>query len=646
MEGEVAVSLAAFHDPRSVAVVGASDDPAKWGHWLARGALTGRDRRAVHLVNRTGADVLGSPTVTSLADLREPTELVVLSVPAGAVPGVVEEALDAGSRAFLAITSRVAGQDALRAAVRAAGARLVGPNSLGLYDATTGLHLAWGSFVPGRLAIVTQSGQVGSELAILAARSGLGVSRFVSVGNQLDVTAAELLDDLAGHDGTAVVALYLESFDGGDRVVAAVRRLAVAGVHTLLLTTGASDASRRLAQTHTGALTSALDVVDAACRHAGAVRVATPAELVAAAVHLTRSRVPGGRRVAIVSDSGGQAGLAADVAVARGLEVPSTPVDLDGAGEADLTAYAARAEEAATAVDAVLLTGYLGCYGADTPSLLDAELAVVDRLGALAARVPVVVHTMAPESAAAERMRALGMPVHGEVESALGSLGTVAGLAAGPRPPAPAPSPRAPLPGSGYLAARAFLEAHGVRFPELDPATPPYVLKAGHLAHKTEHDGIRVGLTEVEEARAEMAARLGPGEYVVEAQDTRDHVVEVLVGARRDRDFGPVVTVGAGGTEAELLRDVRVELAPVDHATAVAMVESLRCHALLAGWRGRPACDVDGLADVVVALSEAVAADPALLEIEVNPVRVGPDGALAVDALVVSSTDPSTEEQP
>lgn len=630
------MSLTPFRDPRSVAVVGASEDPAKWGHWLARGALTGLDRRAVHLVNRSGARVLGRSTLPALGDLPEPADLVVLAVPAAAVAGAVDTALATGTRAFLTVTTQVGEQATLRERLRRHGARMVGPNSLGLYDAATDLHLAWGSFTPGRLAVITQSGQLGSEIAILGARAGIGVSRFVSVGNQLDVTAADLLEDLADRDDTGVVALYLESFEDGERVVAAIRRLTASGVPTLLLTTGASDASRRLAQTHTGALTSTLDVVDAACRHAGAVRVGTPAELVDAATHLLLSRAPRGRRVAVVSDSGGQAGVAADVATARGLELPALPVDLDGAGEADLMTYADVAAVLAPGADAVLLSGYLGCYGADTPALLDAELAVVERLGDLARDRPVVVHTMAPGSVAAERMRALGIPVHDDVDRAVRSLARAADAASGPRPEVPAPAPRAAAPGSGYLAARAFLEAHGVRFPELEPAAPPYVLKAAHLAHKTEHDGVRVGVTDLATARAEMEARLGPGEYVAEAQDVRDHVVEVLVGARRDRDFGPVVTVGAGGTEAELLRDVRLELAPVDHATAVAMIGSLRCHALLAGWRGRPPCDVDALAEVVVALSEAVAADHRLLEIEVNPVRVGPDGALAVDALVVT----------
>lgn len=343
----------------------------------------------------------------------------------------------------------------------------------------------------------------------------------------------------------------------------------------------------------------------------------------------------------IVSDSGGQAGVAADVAAAVGLDLPTLPVDLDGAGEADLTTYAAVSESLAEGADAVLLTGYLGCYGADTPTLLDAELAVVDRLGELARRLPVVVHTMAPDSAAANRMRALGMPVHGEVERPLRALGHAAALADGPRPDRPETAPRAAAPEPGYLAARRFLEAYGVAFPELNPAAPPYVVKAGGLAHKTEHGGVQVGVTDPVAAVTEMESRLGPGEYVVEAQDTRPYVVEVLVGAHRDRDFGPVVTDGAGGTEAELHRDVRVELAPVDRATAVTMIESLRCHALLAGWRGRPATDVDALVDVVVALSEAVAADPRISEIEINPVRVGVDGAIAVDALVVTTPEES-----
>jgi acyl-CoA synthetase (NDP forming) len=142
-----------------------------------------------------------------------------------------------------------------------------------------------------------------------------------------------------------------------------------------------------------------------------------------------------------------------------------------------------------------------------------------------------------------------------------------------------------------------------------------------------------------------MRDRLGPGDYVVEEQDVRDDVVELLVGARWDRDFGPTIAVGYGGVEAELWRDVRVELAPVDRSTAVAMVDALRCRPLLDGWRGRRPTDVDALVDLVVAVSRAIADHPGIADIEVNPVRLAADGALAVDALIVASpgtTVPST----
>src|SRR5687768_5673481 len=196
-----------FSDPASVAVVGASDDPAKWGHWLARGALTGRDRRAVHLVNRSGGSVLSHPTVRSLSELSEAPELVVLAVPAAHVPAVVDEALAVGVRGFVGIPSGI--DDGVIGRIRESGARLLGPNCLGVFDAATSLHLAWGQFQPGSLGVVSQSGQVGLEIAGLAAASGIGVSRFVSVGNQADVTAAEALLDLVSHDLTTVVGVYL-----------------------------------------------------------------------------------------------------------------------------------------------------------------------------------------------------------------------------------------------------------------------------------------------------------------------------------------------------------------------------------------------------------------------------------------------------
>ena len=306
------MTLNVFSDPRSVAVVGASADPAKWGYWLARGALRGAGRRRVHLVNAKGASIEGAASVRSLDELAahgEAPELVVLCAPAASVPAVIDQALAMGTKGFLGIT---AGIDAahgepglerrLAERIRSAGARIVGPNCLGLYDAATDLELAWGTFAPGHLAVVSQSGQLGLELAGLAAHEGLGVSRFVSVGNQVDVTAAELLDDLVDHEQTRAVVLYLESFADARGLVATMARLRQAGKPVVVLTVGASEASRAAAQSHTGALTAATDVVRAACRAAGASLVETPAQAVELAHLLLGGPLPSGRRVAIVSD--------------------------------------------------------------------------------------------------------------------------------------------------------------------------------------------------------------------------------------------------------------------------------------------------------------------------------------------------------
>lgn len=649
--------LAVFRDPASVAVVGASADPSKWGYWLASGALKGAHRRRVDFVNRGGTDILGRRSVRRLSDLDDVPELVALCVPA--VDEVVDEALEMGVRGFVGITAAVAAEAALVSRIRAAGARIVGPNSLGLYDAAAELQLAWGSFTPGPLAVISQSGQLGSEIAALAARQGLGVSRFVSVGNQADVTATELLADLADHRTTRLVALYLESFTDGELLLETLRKL---GKPTMLLTVGGSAASSRLARSHTGALTSSMDVVDAACRAAGVLRVRTPAELVTVAKACLATKTPAGRRVAIVADSGGQGGIAADLAadrlivpelpqdVQKKLALPSgaataNPVDLAGAGERELSTYADTVERVlgSSNVDAAILSGYFGSYGADTPTLAERERDEARRIGKVVRNTgkPVIVHSMSADSATAGELWAAGVPVYPTIEDAVNAL---AGLAAfRPTRPVRAAAPDRTTIRPGYWAARSFLSA--VPFPparlirsERDLETigdlaPPYVLKVGWIDHKTEVGGIRTNLTSlgaVLEAYALMRERLGPGDYVVEEQDTREDVVEMLIGVRRDPDFGPVVVIGAGGTAAELHRDVAVELAPITVDTAMAMIRRLGIAALLDGWRGRAPKDILALARLAADVSHHN-----IDELELNPVRVGVDGVLAVDALIV-----------
>jgi hypothetical protein len=200
----------------------------------------------------------------------------------------------------------------------------------------------------------------------------------------------------------------------------------------------------------------------------------------------------------------------------------------------------------------------------------------------------------------------------------------------------------------GYLAARDLLSF--VRFPQAHAVTSaaeakattlnaPYALKADWLTHKSEQGGVRLNLSDPAKAFEEMEARLGPGTYVLEEMDTREHTVELIIGAKRDHSFGPVILVGAGGIHAELVKDTAVELAPVTPATARDMLARLISAPLLSGWRGAPAPDVTALAQVIAQVSDLLVARPDLTEIELNPVRVGPDGVLAVDALIILSGD-------
>ena len=267
--------LRPLFEPRSLAVVGVSADPGKWGYWFARDAARGAHRRAVHLVGRSGGELHGLPVVQSLSELPEPPELVVLSVPAAGLEAAVDESLTVGAKAIVAIAAGVGEERerAIVARVRAAGAVLLGPNCLGVFDAAGELDLASNPLPSGPVGFVSQSGNIALETGLLLTDVGLGFSRLASIGNQADLDVTDLLSNLAAHDATKVIGVYCEDFRDGRAFAEAAR---TAGKPVVLMTVGRTEASTRAALSHTGALTSSLDAVDAACRAAGVHRVDTP----------------------------------------------------------------------------------------------------------------------------------------------------------------------------------------------------------------------------------------------------------------------------------------------------------------------------------------------------------------------------------
>jgi acyl-CoA synthetase (NDP forming) len=671
--------MESLFEPRSIAIVGASADPMKWGHWAARDALEDADRRAVYLVNGRGGDVLGQPAYRSMAELPEPPDLVVLAVPAAVVEDALGESLEAGARALVVITAGfgeeseegLARERAMAERVRDAGALMLGPNCLGVADTGAGLSIGLPRLPAGGIGLACQSGNLALELSRLAADAGVGFSRVASIGNQADVEAADLVTELAGHSATTVIALYVEDFRHGRQLAAAMH---AAGKPVIVLAAGESAAGSRAAASHTGALVSDLAVVDAACRAAGAIRVSSPAEMIDVAQLAAGGAMPTGRCVAVVSDGGGHAVIAADLAAQAGLEVPAlsdgvrkrlldslpgrpvtaNPIDLAGAGEQDLASYERVVSELVNAceIDAALLTGYFGGYSVDAPEAgeREAEVAAAMARAAAGGGLPLIVHTMYPASASVAVLRDAGVPVYPTIDAATSALGRAAATHAPSEDGIPQlPEADPPVAGEGYWTARELLAAAGLRFAEARRAsTPtaaliaagelgyPVALKATGSLHKSDAGGVALGLADEAEllAALEGMASLG-GDRSVERMAALDAGVELLVGARRDPRFGPVVAVGLGGLWVEVLDDVALALAPVAEGAALEMLKSLRGAPLMAGARGRARLDLAAAAAAVARLSEVAAAHPELTEIEVNPLLVTPAGALGLDARII-----------
>ena len=322
--------LRPLFDPRSLAVLGASNDPAKWGQWISAGALRGADRRDVWLVNRNGGEILGQQAFRSLAELPGPPELVVIAVPVAAFEAGVDDALAAGARGIVAITAGLGEVDdggkelesRVVEKVRAAGAVMLGPNCLGVYDAAAALDLGMNEFTPGTLGIISQSGNLALELSLLGAQYGIGISRFASLGNQADIEAAELVEAFAADEHTRVIGVYCEDFRDGRAFARAGEAAQRAGKQVVLLAAGGSEAGARAAASHTGALASDSAAVEAACRAAGILRVTTPKQLIDCVLACLAPHRPAGPRVAIVGDGGGTGVVTADLVTEAGLELP------------------------------------------------------------------------------------------------------------------------------------------------------------------------------------------------------------------------------------------------------------------------------------------------------------------------------------
>ncbi len=684
--------------PTSIVVVGASERRGSVGGELLRNVVDGGFAGAVHVVHPRAHTVAGVAAVRSVSDLPPGIDLAVVAVPAASVLAVAQDCATAGVRGLLVITAGFAEggsegrglQEQVLDVCRSAGMRLVGPNCLGVVNTDPAARLD-ATFAPqhipaGSIALASQSGAIGIVAMDAAARRGIGLSTFVSLGNRADVSSNDLLRYWADDPRTKVIALYLESF-GNPRAFADAAREVSAVKPVIAVKAGRSVAGLRAAASHTGALVEGSDALtDALLAEAGVIRVDTITELLDTAIVLDRAGVPRGGRVAVLTNAGGGGIAFADAAEAAGLELeplqPATqeqlkllrpqavvgnPVDLLADVPPPQYGQALDIVAADRGVDTVVAIHIPPLAGRK-----DDTLAVIGT-HAQAATVPVVAVPLAQEAPLGlrEQLAVLDTP-----EDAARALGRIAAYARHITRPA---DPAIPPPdidrvagaaavaeglarGGGWLApdlAMRLARAYGIPVApaavvgspeEVDAAAGaldgPLAVKAiaEGLTHKTEEGAVRLGVATPAAAHAaavDLDRRLREHGFDVSGFLVQQMVsggVELLVGAISHPTFGPVVLCGAGGTTAELWGDVQMRLAPVGPRTAAAMVGALRVSALLRGWRGAPAAQAGAVEDVVRRMSALACDRPEIAEVECNPLLATPTGAVAVDLRVRLAT--------
>lgn len=676
--------LDALFSPRSVAVLGASRNPAKLGHRLLKNVREGGFAGPLYPVNPSGEAILGLPSVGTVAELPPGIDLALVSLPAPEVLPAVEGLAARGVRAAVILSSGFGEvdehgrreQQALRALAAGTGMRLVGPNCMGVFSNPARLNGTYFWDLPttaGGLSVVSQSGAYGGLILRHVGGLGLGLSRFLSIGNQADLEIADLLEYLAGDPETTLIALFVEAVRDGRRFVEAARR-ATRRKPVVVLKGGRTGAGARAAGSHTGALAGAVEVYRAAFRRAGIVACQETEEFFDAiqALAMTGATRPRGRGVAIVTVSGGPSVIAADTAEAVGLRVAPLAGAARRALRALLPSFAAvgnpvdltpQVDPGAIAPAARVVLGQPGLAGAvavdvglDLPEFADGISAASRSTGkpvvACAVDVPGV----------AERFRAAGVPAYPTPERAVRAYSKLLGsgmryCSAGAPPSRPklaAPLRRALETGRGPLphaAARGILGAYGVPFCQERVATSlrqalraagrlgyPVILKAPRqgLLHKTEAGAVLTGIGSpraLRQAYRELQRRLGPGLCLVQKQVGPG--VELLVGGKRDPTFGPVVLCGTGGLLAEAVADVSVALAPPSPEEARQILSEGLKGRVLRGFRSYPACDPGPLVKILLGVGRLLADLPAVVELDLNPVIAAGRKALAVDALVI-----------
>jgi acetyltransferase len=677
----------ALFNPRRVAVVGASASPGKAGALFLRN-LTAAEAAydgEVIAIHPAASELLGCRAYPCLAAVPEPVDLALVVTPPAAVPEVVADCGAARVPVAVVISGGFAetgarGAELQREVARiaaTAGVRILGPNCFGVINTASGMNCSLSIGLPrrGGVSLITQSGAYGMAAFSRSMDEGLGFAKIAALGNKIDLGETDLLGFLGEDPETRVVAMLLESVTSGrlffDTAAAVSKRKPL-----VVLKTGRHPGAQRAAASHTAALSSDEAVLSAALRQAGAYVVEDGKTLLDVASALDCQPPLRGRRVGIITNSGGTGVELADLLEERGLQVPAlspklqaviasalpphgsaaNPIDVTTSWEHFAKMYACSAEALIDSEEVDAVMPVLLQRSALMPDVADALIVAAKQARERGSQKPIHVCWVAPRSADAnrEKLRAAGIPCH---EWPIAAASVLAATVSKPLWPRARPtkwqeisipdeidaagwvsSDRALslLRQAGFPVARSALAASkGEAAAAARELSFPVVLKAERpgLVHKSEADAVRLGLRDgdaVAAAFEDFCCRLGPGPALVQAQAAPG--LELAIGARRDPSFGPVVIAGLGGVWIEALEDTALRLAPVEAEEALAMLDELKGRKILAGFRGRAAVDASRLAQLIADVSQWFGAAAWLSELDLNPIIAKGDDFTIVDA--------------
>ncbi|MBU6391024.1 MAG: acetate--CoA ligase family protein [Planctomycetota bacterium] len=692
-----------FFSPKTVAVVGASREEGKVGHDLLKNLVTYGYKGKLYPVNPHADNILGIKTYPSLREINDTIDLAVIVIPAQYVERAVDECIEKGIDSIIVISAgfKESGIDgALRERellrkVKQHGIRMLGPNCLGLIDTQSCLNVSFAADMPpqGNIAFFSQSGALCTSILDWAMGECIGFSKFISIGNKTDIDEVDIIQALDNDAHTKVILGYLEGVKSGTAFMNAAQKT-TQNKPIIIVKSGGTTAGAKAASSHTGTLAGSENAFDAACNQSGILRVKTIEELFDYAIGFSSQHLPKGPRIALITNAGGPGIIAADAVERSKLKMaalskntvdslrsflPATsnvynPVDVLGDAKADRYRFVIEKVLKDPHVDVILVIL--------TPQTMTEIEKTAEVIGEISNQTDKTIVTSFMGGIRIEKgiktMCQRKVPNYPFPERAVSAIEAMYKYTLWQKKSTPSIKTfdvqkeitisifdDARRTGRSSLSeeeARQVISAYGFKIPKSILTTSeaeavrvaeaigyPVVMKISspNILHKSDFGGVIIGIKNAVDVRrcfsdiTQKARRLMPEAEIkgILVQQMITGGKEVILGMSRDPQFGPLLMFGLGGIYVEVLKDVAFRIAPIDSHEAEEMVRKIRAFPLLQGVRGEVPVDIDAIVNNLLRLSQLATDCPEIMEMDINPLVVFPEGkgAMAIDARLTIS---------